>query len=164
MIQLMQWAAQWHVPLEAVQDLQRRIGLIAGELPLPEELAGASEAAVSADAVRQARELHGAYLWRNNSGAYSHDKPPSPGTRWGLGNESAKINEVMKTPDYVGIWPFHVGPEHVGQTIGQFCAIEMKKGDWSFSGTPRERAQLNYLELVLRLNGRAHFHNGGPLL
>lgn len=164
MIQLMQWAAQWHVPLEAIQDLQRRIGLVASALPLPEAIAGASEAAVSADAVRQARELHGAFLWRNNSGAYSADKPPSPGTRWGLGNDSAKINEVMKTPDYVGIWPFHVGSEHVGRTIGQFCAIEMKAAGWSFSGTPREKAQLNYLELVLRQGGRAQFHAGGSLV
>lgn len=164
MIQLMQWAAEWRVPMEAIQDLQRRIGLLPELHQLPDAVPGRSEAAVSADAVRQARELHGAFLWRNNSGAYSPDKPPSPGTRWGLGNESAKVNAVMKTPDFVGIWPFHIGPEHVGQTVGQFAAIEMKAEGWHFTGTEREIAQRNYLELVTRLNGLAFFHCGGPLL
>ena len=164
MIQLMQWAAQWGVSIEAVRDLERRFGCAPELHTLPDLENGASEAAISADAVRQAREFHGAYLWRNNSGAYSADKPPSPGTRWGLGNDSAKINAVMKTPDYVGIWPFHIGPEHVGQTVGQFAAIEMKAGGWHFTGTEREIAQRNYLELVTRLGGRAFFHAGGPLL
>lgn len=164
MIELMQWAAQWGVSIDAVRDLERRFGVAPEIHQLPDLQPGRSEAAVSADAVRQARELHGAYLWRNNSGAYSEDKPPSPGTRWGLGNDSAKINKVMKTPDFVGIWPFHIGPEHVGQTVGQFAAIEMKAGNWTFRNTEREIAQRNYLELVVRLNGKAFFHNGGPLL
>lgn len=162
MIQLMQWAAQWHVPLEAIQDLQRRIGLVAGALPLPDAIAGASEAAVSADAVRQARELHGAYCWRNNSGGFTDEHGNH--VRYGLGNISKQVNDVMKTPDYVGIWPFHVGPEHVGMTIGQFYAREDKKPGWVFTGAGRERAQMNFGELVVKLGGKFHFHSGGPLV
>lgn len=164
MIQLMQWAAEWRVPMEAIQDLQRRIGLLPELHQLPEAVPGRSEAAVSADAVRQARELHGAYCWRNNSGAFDPNKPPSPGTRWGLGNISAPVNKVMKTSDYIGIWPFHVEPHHVGMTIGQFYAREDKEEGWVYTGTPRELAQLNFGELVIRLGGRFHFHAGGPLL
>lgn len=164
MIELMQWAAQWGVSLDAVRDLERRFGVAPELHQLPDLQPGRSEAAVSADAVRQARELHGAYSWRNTSGAYSADEPPSPGTRWGLGNISAAVNEVMKTSDYIGIWPFHVRPEHVGMTIGQFDAREDKAEGWVYTGTPRERAQLNFGELVIRLGGRFKFHAGGPLL
>lgn len=162
MIQLMQWAAQWHVPLEAILDLQRRIGLIAGELPLPDALAGASEAAVSADAVRQARELHGAFCWRNNSGGFTDEHGNH--VRYGLGNISKQVNDVMKTPDYVGIWPYHVTQADVGRTIGQFYGREDKKQGWVFTGAGRERAQMNFGELVIKLGGRFHFHAGGPLL
>lgn len=164
MIQLMQWAAQWQVPLAAIQDLQRRLGIAPEMHQLPSAGAGTSEAAVSADAVRQAREFHGAYCWRNNSGAYDPSHPPSPGTRWGLGNISKEVNDVMKTSDYIGIWPFHVLQDHVGMTIGQFWAREDKPVGWRYTGTPRERAQLNYGELVIRLGGKFQFHAGGPLV
>lgn len=164
MIQLMQWASEWRVPMEAIQDLQRRIGLLPELHQLPDAVPGRSEAAVSADAVRQARELHGAYCWRNNSGAYDAKNPPSPGTRWGLGNISKPVNDVMKTPDYIGIWPYHVSQADVGRTIGQFYGREDKEEGWVYTGTPRERAQLNFGELVVKLGGKWHFHAGGPLL
>ncbi len=162
MIQLMQWAAEWRVPMEAIQDLQRRIGLLPELHQLPDAVPGRSEAAVSADAVRQARELHGAYLFRNNSGAYTDERGNH--VRYGLGNISKQVNDVMKTPDYIGIWPFHIEPQHVGMTIGQFCAIEMKAEGWRFTGTGRERGQMNFGELVMRQKGRFQFHAGGPLL
>lgn len=161
MIQLMQWAAEWRVPMEAIQDLQRRIGLLPELHQLPDAVPGRSEAAVSADAVRQARELHGAYLFRNNSGAYTDENGSH--VRYGLGNLSKQVNDVMKSSDYIGIWPFHVRPEHVGQTIGQFCAVEMKASGWSYTGKGTEKGQLNFGQLVLRLNGRFKFHAGGPL-
>lgn len=162
MIQLMQWAAKWRIPMEAIQDLQRRIGLLPKLHQLPDAVPGRSEAAVSADAVRQARELHGAYCWRNNSGAYTDEHGNH--VRYGLGNISKQVNDVMKTPDYVGIWPFHVEPQHVGMTIGQFYGREDKKEGWVFTGAGREEGQLNFGELVIRLGGRFHFHAGGPLV
>lgn len=162
MIQLTQWAAQWGVSMAAVQDLQRRIGVLPAAEELPDLLPGTSEAAVSADAVRQARELHGAYCWRNNSGGFTDEKGNH--IRYGLGNISKQVNEVMKTPDYIGIWPFHVGQEHVGMTIGQFYAREDKAAGWVFTGAGRERAQMNFGELVIKLGGKFHFHAGGPLV
>jgi len=162
MIQLMQWAAQWQVPLAAIQDLQRRLGIAPEMHHVPNLLSGTSEAAVSAEAVRQAREFHGAYLWRNNSGGFTDEHGNH--VRYGLGNISKQVNDVMKTPDYVGIWPLHVGPEHVGTTVGQFVGIEMKEAGWRYTGRGREQAQMNFGELVLRLGGRFQFHAGGPLV
>lgn len=159
----MQWAAQWQVPLAAIRDLERRLGIAPELHQLPNPLTGTSEAAVSAEAVRQARDFYGAYLWRNNSGAYDASNPPSPGTRWGLGNDSKQVNEVMKTPDFVGIWPLPITPDLVGTTVGQFVGIEMKEHGWRFTGRGRERAQMNFGELVLKLGGRFCFHSGGPL-
>lgn len=162
MIELMQWAAQWGVSIDAMRDLERRFGVAPELQQLPDLQAGRSEAAVSADAVRQARELHGAYCWRNNSGAYTDDKGNH--VRYGLGNISKQVNDVMKTSDYIGIWPFHIRPEHVGQTVGQFYAREDKPEGWVFTGQGRERGQMTFGELVVRLGGRFHFHAGGPLL
>lgn len=164
MIQLMQWAAQWGVSIDAVRDLERRFGVAPELHQLPDRQPGRSEAAVSADAVRQARELHGAYLFRNNSGAYTDDKGNH--VRYGLGNISKQVNDVMKTPDYVGIWPYHCRDfvTHEPITIGQFVGIEMKEEGWVFTGKGRERGQMNFGELVIRLGGRFMFHSGGPLL
>lgn len=162
MIELMQWAAQWGVSIDAVRDLERRFGVAPELHQIPDRQPGRSEAAVSADAVRQARELHGAYCWRNNSGAYTDDKGNH--VRYGLGNISKQVNDVMKTSDYIGIWPFHIGPEHVGQTVGQFYAREDKPEGWVFTGQGRERGQMTFGELVIRLGGRFHFHAGGPLV
>lgn len=162
MIQLMQWAAQWGVPMEAIRDLQQRIGTAPEMHQLPDRQPGRSEAAVSADAVRQARELHGAYCWRNNSGGFTDDNGNH--IRYGLGNISKQVNDVMKTPDYVGIWPYHVTQADVGRTIGQFYAREDKAEGWVFTGAGRERAQMNFGELVIRLGGKFHFHAGGPLV
>lgn len=163
MIELTQWAAQWQVPYAAVQDLKRRMGLIPEAEQLPELLQGTSEAAVSADAVHQARMNHGAYLWRNNSGGFTDEHGNH--IRYGLGNISAQVNKVMKSPDYVGIKPLLIQQHHVGQVLGQFWGVEMKAAGWKYSsGDARAKAQLNYGELVMRLGGKWQFHAGGVLL
>jgi hypothetical protein len=162
MFDLTQWAAQWHIPAAALQDLQRRIGLIPEAEQLPDLLRGTSEAAVSADAVHQARQNHGAYVWRNNSGGFTDEHGNH--VRYGLGNISAQVNAVMKTPDYVGIRPLLIQQHHVGQVLGQFWGIEMKAAGWKYSAADaRARAQWNYGQLVLRLGGRWQFHSGGVL-
>lgn len=158
---LMQWATQWQVPLAAIRDLERRLGIAPELHQLPDPSTGTSEAAVSAEAVRQARDFYGAYLWRNNSGGFTDEHGNH--VRYGLGNISKQVNDVMKTPDYVGIWPLLVTQQHVGATVGQFVGIEMKEHGWRFTGRGRERAQMNFGELVLKLGGRFQFHSGGVL-
>ena len=51
----------------------------------------------------------------------------------------------------------------IGEEKGQFVGIEMKEHGWRFTGRGRERAQMNFGELVIKLGGRFSFHSGGVL-
>ncbi len=106
----------------------------------------------------------GARLWRNNSGAtfICEHSPHCPNAanrpvRFGLGNESAKVNKTMKSSDLIGITPVVVTPGMVGQTVGVFTAVEVKRPGWAFHGTPREIAQQNWINLINSLGGLAKF-------
>ncbi len=100
---------------------------------------------------------YGVHLWRNNSGMLYN----SMGTpvRFGLGNDSAKRNEVMKSSDRIGPTPVIITQSMVGQLIGVFTAVESKSEDWKYTGTPREVAQKNFIDIVLKNGGYAGFAN-----
>lgn len=158
MIQLTTWAADWGVPLAALRDLEQRLG-IAPDVPAAQP--GRSEAAVQSMATLAAHRDWGGVLWRNNVGALKDEA--GRWVRYGLCNESKQRNEKFKSSDLIGIRPTLITPQHVGQTIGQFAAREIKEGDWAWSGTDREQAQLAYGQWVIRLGGDFKFYNGGPI-
>lgn len=151
---LNQWAIKWAIPFEAVGDLRREFGAISTD-PAPAE--GESEAAVQAR-VRLEATRKGCRLWRNNSGA-GYDENGNF-IRWGLGNDSAKLNAKLKSPDLVGVRPVVITPEHVGHTIGQLLLREVKPTGWRYTGTAREVAQLKFLELGAALGADAAFATG----
>lgn len=153
---LNQWAIQWGVPFEAVEDLRRQLGAV-NTNPVP--MAGESEAAVQ-NRVRLEASRQGKRLWRNNVGAFDPRNPPTPGTRWGLCNDSKTMNTRIKSSDLVGISPVVITAAHVGSTIGQFTAREVKPEGWRYSATKREEAQLRFLELAISLGGDAAFATG----
>lgn len=96
--------------------------------------------------------------FRNNVGAtYTRD-----GTflRYGLCNDSKKLNDVLKSSDLIGGDQIVITPEMVGTTILQFVAEEIKPDGWKYKGTPREIAQKNYIELINSKGGRARFIAG----
>jgi hypothetical protein len=100
----------------------------------------------------------GIYLWRNNVGAvYARDGRL---VRFGLANDSANVNLVIKSADLIGIRPVIITKEMIGQIIGQFISREIKKKDWRYSDSPHERAQLTWAELITSLGGDACFTNG----
>lgn len=101
------------------------------------------EATVQA-AVRVRAAQLGVYLWRNNSGVLQ-DARGVP-VRFGLGNESPRLNEVLKSPDLIGIAPG-----------GRFVAVECKVPTWRGPRTPRERAQQAFIDLVRTNGGLAGF-------
>lgn len=152
---LLQWAIKWGVPIEAVEDLRREYGLINTE---PKPLIGESEGAVQTR-IRLEASNKGLRIWRNNVGAYDENNPPSPGSRWGLCNDNKEMNALIKSSDLIGVRPLLITQNHVGGIVGQFVAREVKAANWSYSGTKREGAQLNFLNLVAGLGGDAAFAN-----
>ena len=151
-----QWAARHGVSLQAVQELQAIFGMHGGH-DLPSEVKGTSEAAVQS-AVRLEAARKGVRLWRNNVGALV-DSRGVP-VRYGLANDSKQVNEVCKSGDLIGLRPVLIGPQHVGQVIGQFVSREVKAVGWHYTGADREPAQLAWAQLVTSGGGDAAFCTG----
>lgn len=147
------WAVRWGVTAAALNDL--RTGLGAGDAQ--PNAPWASEAAVMAQ-VRLEASAKGLRLWRNNVGGMYDNTGRF--VRFGLANESKKMNEVVKSGDLIGIRPVHIYPEHVGTTIGQFVSRECKYAGWRYTGSDREQAQVAWAALITTLGGDAHFADG----
>ena len=152
---LIKWAVKWGVSPEALADLRAQMGL-ATVNALPGFPASQSEAAVSNN-VRAVAPAYGMQLWRNNVGSLK-DARGIP-VRFGLANDSAKLNEVFKSSDLIGIDNEPIRAADVGQPRGRFVALETKAANWRYTGTEHERAQLAFINVVLAYGGRAQFIN-----
>ncbi len=97
----------------------------------------------------------GHWITRNNVGVFRADTGRP--VRTGLANESARMNELIKSGDLIGIKEIVITQDMVGQTIGQFISREIKKPGWKYSGTPREKAQVRWANMVNRKGGDAKF-------
>lgn len=152
MMTLEEWAAKWGVSAAAMQDLRTLY------VPPPAET-GTSEAATQSRLRVEAPKL-GAMLLRNNSGACKDETGRM--IRYGLGNDSKKLNDVWKSSDLIGITPITVRPEHVGRAIGIFTAVEVKHPGWKRPENDRDRAQEAFLTSVCQLGGIGMFvtHEG----
>jgi len=150
-----QWAKKWGVSSAAIEDLHRNTFAIYGQayadIPAPRGLK--EEHVCAFERLQASRE--GRALWRNNVGALI-DKNGRQ-VRFGLCNDSQKLNSVLKSSDYIGINPVRITPEMVGTIIGQFDAVECKEPGWVYSGTAHEVAQLAFINLVTGMGGRARF-------
>ena len=147
MMNIHTWALKWGIPQEAMSEL-----LVA---PLPNMTnTGATEAAVQQD-IRLAASQTGRVMWRNNNGAATTQDDRH--IRFGLGNDSKRINEAFKSSDLIGITPVVVTPQMIGTMLGVFTACEVKRGDWRWSGNKREQAQWNYIQVVNRYGGIGTF-------
>ena len=107
--------------------------------------------------VRLEASKQGCRLWRNNVGACTDENGNF--IRYGLANDSKKMNDAMKSSDLVGVRPVMIQPEHVGKIIGQFMCREVKRAGWRWTGTKREQAQLAWINLIVALGGDAQFCN-----
>ena len=150
---LLTWSIKWGVPIEAVEDLRREFGLISTD---PKPLYGESEAAIQTK-IRIEATQKGGRIWRNNvGGTYTED---GSFLRYGLANDSKQMNELVKSSDLIGLRPVTITQDHVGFILGQFVAREAKPQNWVYTGTKRELAQLNFLNIVAGLGGDAAFAN-----
>jgi len=141
---LYDWAKTWNISAMAINDLKNRMGL-RGTIPqLPHEIT--TEAQVK-KVVRLEGAQKGITLWSNNVGVAVDEQGRY--IRYGLANDSKAMNMNVKSSDLIGI-----GPD------GLFYARETKRPGWHYTGTPREVAQLKFLQLVLSKGGNAEFATG----
>ena len=133
------WAQRWNIPPEALRELVT-------PADDPAVIPGTSEAAIQTQ-LRVAASRAGWRLWRNNVGAGTLENGSH--VRWGLANDSTRMNASLKSGDLIGIKPG-----------GQFVSREVKHAGWRYTGTPRETAQLAWIELVNGMGGDAAFSTG----
>lgn len=150
------WAQRWGVPAEAIDDLRAEFGTAKTTSDSTAANAQDSEARVQSE-IRLEGAQQNIRLMRNNVGAMYDANGQF--IRFGLANESKKMNSVIKSSDLIGIKPVLITEEMVGHTIGQFVARECKKRAWQYRGTKEEAAQLAFLELIVSLGGDATFAN-----
>lgn len=154
---LHQWAIKWGIPAHALQDLQVQLGVLT--IPDAAQASGpAKSEAWAQSAVRLEAGQKGVKLWRNNVGAL----PDRNGrlVRYGLANDSAEMNDKIKSGDLVGWRPILITPAHVGHTLGQFVSREIKEPGWQYTGAAHEQAQLTWVNAVNAAGGDARFCTG----
>lgn len=152
-----QWAA---LHPQAAADLQQ---VINPAMAPPAGSDGKSEAWAQQQ-VRLKVSHAGASSWRNNVGATpakckSCGVPQQP-VRFGLANDSTRLNKVIKSSDLILAIPRLITQDMVGTTMAQFGCIETKRPGWAYSGNEHEAAQAAWLALVVRLGGYAIFSTG----
>lgn len=149
---LAEWAQRWGIPAAAVDDLCRSC------VYTPEVVEDAkSEARVQSE-VRLEAARAGVYLFRNNVGALLNDRGQY--VRYGLGNDSSKVNEHLKSADLVGVRKKLILPQDVGRYVGEFVSRECKASDWKWSGTEHEIAQARWAALINGQGGDAQIVSG----
>lgn len=145
------WAQRHAVTPAALAELAY---LLAEPAPPPTDPKPRSEAACQAE-IRLAAPRLGGVLWRNNCGVFLDDTGVP--VRFGLANDSKRLNARVKSADLIGFTPSVVGPQHVGRLVAILTAIECKRADWRWTGSAREVAQQRFLNIVKTGGGIAGF-------
>jgi hypothetical protein len=140
---LLVWCAKHGVTMQAAGELLELLGVARNVDVQTECHPAASETGVQA-CVRLEVDRWGGAAWRNNSGVAREMRPDGSvaPVRYGLANDSPKLNAVFKSSDVIGMAPG-----------GRFLAVECKPRGWRYTGTAREKAQLAFGERVEKLGG-----------
>lgn len=147
-----EWCARWRIPAEAVTELRRRYVLEAVVDQLSKDDPKNSESYVQSE-IRLEAPRAGCMLFRNNVGALLDERGVP--VRYGLANDSKQLNERLKSADLIGFRRVRITQAMVGHDIAQFLSREVKRRDWTWSGTPRELAQMEWCNLVNSWGGDA---------
>ena len=152
------WAAAHRVPVAAVNDLLQLLGMGFYSPEGNGTVAGMSEAAVQ-NIVRLESAKNGTVLWRNNVGELVDANGGR--VRYGLCNDSKKLNKAIKSADLIGIEPVLILEKHLGTIIGRFVSIECKAAGWRYNpNDDHQVAQAQWLKIVTSKGGRAMFSTG----
>lgn len=153
-----EWAQRWpEAAAEQVAMLTEQCG------DVPDTAVGKSEAWAQQQ-IRFKAAHSGAMAWRNNVGA-TPARCPDCGEqqrpiRYGLANDSAKLNAKIKSSDIILAIPRLITPDMVGTKIAQFGSIEAKRPGWTWANTEREQAQAAWHTIIRQLGGFATFSTG----
>lgn len=153
MMTLAEWAARWQIPPAAIDELCRQYINSREEDPVTDK----SEARVQSE-VRLEAAAEGVFLFRNNVGAGKLESGNF--VRFGLANDSAPLNKVIKSGDLIGVRKRLITAADVGCCIGQFVSREVKRSNWRFSGTAEEQAQAHWAALINAQGGDAQIVTG----
>lgn len=161
------WATKWHISQECFREL-----LATATYEASTSEAGASESRVQS-LVRLEAAQHGVHLFRNNVGGGSivdtdnlcdtcMQRARPSFIRWGLANDSKRINDAVKSADLIGWRTVSITSAHVGTLMAQFVSREIKSGEWTAGHkmTKREQAQIEWANLVNSNGGDAAIVNG----
>lgn len=154
---------------QAAAEMQQLIGAI--PWPANDLTDGKSEAwAQQRTRFNVARQ--GAMAWRNNVGATptkeKHECPncsfrfqvKKPPIRYGLANDSTKLNKEIKSGDLILAIPRLITPQMVGTKIAQFGSAECKPPGWKYAGTGEEPGQAAWATLLRSIGAYATFTTG----
>lgn len=144
---LADWARRHGVGQQAFAELVELVGVTPPVIVQNEAHVAAAEAGVQA-CVRLDVDLWGGAVWRNNSGVareIRNDGEIRP-VRYGLGNDSKRLNDVFKSSDLIGL-----------VKGGRFLAVDAKPRGWRYMGKQREKAQLAFHQRVREIGGLACF-------
>jgi len=153
---LHQWAIKWGIPHMALQELNCIFGLdqnaprLASQIPQSESYV---QSQVRLEAARK-----GVRMWRNNVGVLTDERGVP--VRYGLANDSTKLNAVLKSGDLIGWRSLTIMREMLGSKVAQFVSRECKRPGWIYSGTEHEQAQLKWVQLIVADGGDAQFVTG----
>jgi hypothetical protein len=150
---LQDWAAKWGVSATALRELADATIYSA---PADEAKAGSESRQQSLVRLEAARKA--VYLFRNNVGAGTLENGSY--VRWGLANDSEKVNAVIKSGDLIGWRSRLIKPSDVGSVLAQFISREVKRENWKWSNTPENNAQLKWAALVNAHGGDAAIVTG----
>lgn len=154
-VNLALWAQRHGISAAALADLA---ALVVPPPPADAVPVASDSEAYAQSLVRLEAAQRGAYLFRNNVGVLQ-DENGRP-VRYGLANDSKALNERLKSSDLIGFRRLTITPDMVGRDVAQFMSREVKARGWTWTGSPREQAQANWINLVLANGGDACFATG----
>lgn len=149
---LLEWAIKHRIPHVALQDLCLSC-LFLDDIDEKEVV---RESPIQKQ-IRLEGARKGKYLFRNNRGAGRMESGNY--VRFGLGNDSKKLGDAVKSADLIGWESFTVTEEWLGHKVARFLSVEVKASDYKFSGTLEEMAQIKWAATVNAEGGRAIITN-----
>lgn len=153
---IIDWAVRHGVSVQALAELREIFRLDC--TPHPRFPAADNTEAYTQSLVRLEAARKGLKLWRNNVGSLL-DSRGVP-VRYGLANDSQRLNKTIKSGDLIGWRPILITTAHLGSYIAQFVSRECKRPGWQYTGDEHEQAQLRWAEVVMRDGGDAMFCSG----